>query len=100
LVDCRAAFSSTKTRSAADQAAFSSDSVFFNSAIKVANPETSRSQERNHKLEAVKEERVPSRSASASFRPSKKAATRRTESLASTVERIVEPVPPQEEEQN
>jgi hypothetical protein len=42
----------------------------------------------------VKEERVPSRSASASFRPSKKLATSRTESLTSTVERIVGPVPP------
>jgi hypothetical protein len=42
----------------------------------------------------VKEERVPSQSAFASFRPSKKAPTRRTESLALVVERIIEPVPP------
>jgi hypothetical protein len=42
----------------------------------------------------VKEERVPSRSASASFRPSKKSTIHRTESLASMVERIVELVPP------
>jgi hypothetical protein len=44
-------------------------------------------------LEEVKEERVPSRSSSASSRPSKKAATQRTESLASTVEQITEHVP-------
>jgi hypothetical protein len=88
------AYSSAKARSAVDQAAFSSNSIFFNSSIKAANPETSQSQERYHRLEAVKEERVSSRSASTSFRPFKKAATRRTESLASTVEWIVEPIPP------
>jgi hypothetical protein len=42
----------------------------------------------------VKEDRVPSRSATASFKPNKKSATRRIEYLASTVERIVEPIPP------
>jgi hypothetical protein len=83
-----------KARLVADQIAFSSDSIFLNSAIKAANLETLQSQERNHRLEAMKEERIPSRSASASFRPSKKAATCRTESLASTVERIIEHVPP------
>jgi hypothetical protein len=92
---CRAAFSSAKARLAVDRVVFSLDNAFFSSAIKATNPETSRSQKKkNHRIEVVKEERVPSRSASATFRPSKKSATRRTESLASTVERIVELVPP------
>jgi hypothetical protein len=58
LAVCRAAFSSSKARSTADQAAFFSDNVFFSSTIKAANLETSQSQEKNHRLE-VKEERVP-----------------------------------------
>jgi hypothetical protein len=42
----------------------------------------------------VKEERVPFQSAFASFKPSKKSAIRRAESLASMVEQIVKLVPP------
>jgi hypothetical protein len=94
LVACRAAFSLAKAQSVADRAAFSLDGAFFNSAVKAINPETSRSQEKNHRLEAVKEERVPSRSASVSFKPSKKSVIRRVESLASMVEQIAKLVPP------
>jgi hypothetical protein len=57
--DCRAAFSLARARSAADRAAFSSDIIFFSSAIEAENPEKSRSQKGNHMLESVKEERVP-----------------------------------------
>jgi hypothetical protein len=38
---CGAAYSSTKARSTADRAAFSSDNAFFRSIIKAASPETS-----------------------------------------------------------
>jgi hypothetical protein len=62
--DYRAAFSSVKGRSTTDRVALSLDSVFFCFAIKVACLGTSRSQEKNHMLEAVKKERVPSRSTS------------------------------------
>jgi hypothetical protein len=51
---------------------------------------------RNHRLEVVKKERVPSRSSSVSFKPSKKSTTHWIEYLALTVEPIVEPVPPAE----
>jgi hypothetical protein len=54
----------------------------------------SKSQEKNQRLEAVKEERVPSQSTSASLRPPKKLVIRSIESLASIVERIIEHVPP------
>jgi hypothetical protein len=90
---CQTMFSSANTRSAADRAAFSLDNAFFSSAIKATNPKTSLSQEKNHRIEAVKEERVPSQPTSASFSPSKKSVTHRTEYLASTMEQIVEPIP-------
>jgi hypothetical protein len=90
----RAGFSSGKAKSTADQAAFSLDNALFSSAANDANSETTQNQEKNHRLEAVKEERVPYRSASVSFKPSKKSAIRREESLALMVEWIVELVTP------
>jgi hypothetical protein len=59
LAVCRAAYSLAKARSAVDRAAFSSDSDFFSSVTEAANSETSQSQEKNHRLEAVKERGYP-----------------------------------------
>jgi hypothetical protein len=55
-------------------------------------PRASQSQKRNQRFEAEKEEWVPSRSAYASFTPSKKLAICRAKSLASMMEWIVKSV--------
>jgi hypothetical protein len=71
---CRAAFSSAKARSAANQVAFSSDNTFLtvaSSVVKATNLEHCKVRTKNHRLEAAKEEWVPTRSASISFKPSR-----------------------------